>query len=114
LYSTLFGAFQLIDLHINDSNEGGESSLLKESYVDFGFGSDTSSFAGVHRFAVHRSRPTGDRSDLHSPIANVKITYSSFTCNPSKNIPIKPFFLSTLHMIYAMLLFREGIAQILS
>lgn len=107
LTSTLFGAFQVIDKRISSS---------AESCVDIGFGSDESSFAGVHRFSVQRFLSDEKSSSSAAAAAaarEVKITHSSFACNPIKNKPRKLQFLFTFHKLYAMLLFREGVAQIL-
>jgi hypothetical protein len=118
LTSTLFGAFQVIDSHFSDHSSTSESdgTLSEESYVDFGFGSDQSSFAGVHRFALSRGDNSIGKAEQNPGAAKdvVRITHSGLACNPSQNKPIKPRIFFTLHMFYAMLLFREGVAQILN
>lgn len=114
LHSTLFGAFQLIDRHLGPSSHLSKLSCSEESYIDFGFGSDKKSFSGVHRFSVRREAvpdsKTGQRSDSGNA---VRITHSSLACNPSQNKPFKPGVFFTLHKFYAILLFREGVAQVL-
>lgn len=43
----------------------------------------------------------------------VTIEFAHSGCNPKENKPLKPDVLQTLHLWYAMLLFREGVAEVL-
>ncbi|OJJ46462.1 hypothetical protein ASPZODRAFT_142276 [Penicilliopsis zonata CBS 506.65] len=47
----LFGSFLLVDKHISEDAD-------QPSYVDYGFGSDTSGFSGCHRMQVSRIQGT--------------------------------------------------------
>lgn len=108
LNTTLFGAFQVIDRSIKAALTKQAHNPVQSSYVDFAFGSEKSSFAGVHRFMVHR----GDGSDPDDG-SILRIEFASMACNPIENKPIAPAFLYTFHKFYAQLLFREGVRQVL-
>lgn len=115
LHSVLFGTFQVIDEDISSHPIPG-----KESYVDIGFGSDRSSFSGFHRISVSRvhqseAMPRGDRADdttAQNPSGLVKITFSCLACNPTRDKPSGSHLLQSFHEIYAMLLFRESVANV--
>lgn len=87
--SLLFGGFLVSDVCLEDDY----------SYIDIIFGSNraSSGFAGVHRVSISGSR----------------LEYAYLSCNPSVNKALKPDFLQVLHKVYAMLLFREGVAKVL-
>ncbi|KNG84306.1 hypothetical protein ANOM_007261 [Aspergillus nomiae NRRL 13137] len=68
LGSRFFGSFKLIDMHIS------KASGMEPSYVDYGFGSDRSRFAGCHRVQVTRS-------------PQPEISLQQFICNPTKDTP---------------------------
>ena len=57
----------------------------------------SSGLAGVHRVSISGSR----------------LEYAYLSCNPSVNKALKPDFLQVLHKVYAMLLFKEGVAKVL-
>ncbi|KAE8138435.1 hypothetical protein BDV38DRAFT_244646 [Aspergillus pseudotamarii] len=95
LGSRLFGSFKLIDKHISKALE------LEPSYVDYGYGSDRSGFAGCHRVQVTRSPQT-------------EIRLQQFICNPTKNTPSAAGYLEKLHFVYAKLLFADGIRSVLT
>ena len=83
-----------------------------QSYVDFAFGSENGPIAGVHRFSVIRDGIVdGDGEGIESE--NVTIEFAHVGCNPKENKPLKPDVLQTLHLWYAMLLFREGVAEVM-
>ncbi|KEF51324.1 uncharacterized protein A1O9_12674 [Exophiala aquamarina CBS 119918] len=109
LHATLFGAFQLVDRCLDVATTNVVHTPAQSSYVDFAFGSDESSFAGAHRFIVHRDHKPGARGgDV------IRITFASMVCNPTQN---KPMFLASLyafHRFYAQLLFREAVAHVFS
>lgn len=95
LGSRLFGSFKLIDKHIS------KAPGLDPSYVDYGFGSDQSRFAGCHRVQVTRSPQT-------------EISLQQFICNPTKNTPSVRGYLEKFHFVYAKLLFADGVRSVLT
>ena len=122
LGSILFGTFQVIDLQIcNHDDIASNTYVPEDSYVDVGFGSDRSSFAGFHRFSVSRHAGTDDRIDefpeTNSSSAHdtdsVRITLSSLSCNPTQDRPRGSSLLRSFHSMYSMFLFREGVANVL-
>ncbi|KAI1071186.1 hypothetical protein LB507_009553 [Fusarium sp. FIESC RH6] len=104
--SVLFGVFQVLDSKIAHPENTKSLTKPSESYVDFGFGSDSMEFAGVHRFSVERSKSDdgqGQKIELH---------FQHVTCNPTVNKPLSPQFMLGFHEMYADYLFRDGIAEI--
>jgi hypothetical protein len=93
----LFGAFWVVDVRLEEE---------ERSYVDFAFGSDEGWIAGVHRFSVIRGEVLGKEDQ------NVTIEFAHAGCNPREDKPLKPEFMQTLHMWYAMWLFREGVGAV--
>jgi len=53
-----------------------------------------------------------DPQDDEQGAASVTISFAHTGCNPSKNEKMGPDVLQTLHLWYAMALFREGVAEI--
>ena len=76
------------------------------SYIDIGFGDDKKAFAGFHRFEIIRD-------EIDKEEEGVTIWYSSMSCNPSVNRQVFPRVLFIFHRLYAMCLFRDGIARVL-
>jgi hypothetical protein len=123
LGSVLFGAFQVIEVTIgnDDSKDGTQTELASETYVDIGFGSDRSRFSGFHRFSVVREPPAVGAHDsiygidmgARGSSNRVRITFSSLACDPSRDKPAGWMILSAFHKQYAMLLLREGVAEVL-
>ena len=115
LHSTLFQGFQVVDLQLHEGSDPSGSRNTTQSYIDFGSGSDKSNFTAVHRFSINRSIGNVDQDDkaTSTPTDWIQITHSCLACNPSQNKAIKPDILFPLHKFYAMLLFREGVAQVL-
>lgn len=103
LNTVLFGVFQTLDLHLATQQLDGPGRT--ESYVDFGFGSDSYSFGGVHRFAVVRSRDDEGKE-------TVQVHCQSMSCNPSVDKPLRPWWMFEFHKVYADLLFRDGVSEI--
>ena len=95
LGSRFFGSFKLIDMHIS------KASGMEPSYVDYGFGSDRSRFAGCHRVQVTRS-------------PQPEISLQQFICNPTKDTPSVAGYLEKFHFIYAKLLFADGVRSVLT
>ncbi|KAK7455560.1 hypothetical protein Landi51_02764 [Colletotrichum acutatum] len=102
VHSVVFGTFQLGYIKLIDPKES-QAEPETESSVDFVFGKDNSQFAGAHRFSIVR-RPENP--------ANVRIVYESTACNPTRNQHLSGLLLR-FHSLYAMLLFREGVSDIL-
>jgi hypothetical protein len=108
----LFGVFRVVDSHVEiDAPQQQDSTTC--SYVDFAFGSDDGFIAGVHRFSVTRTLTMGVENEKDADgTRNVTIEFAHSGCNPKENKPLKPDILQTLHLWYAMLLFREGVAEV--
>ena len=119
----MFGTFQFLDSDLKRevSIDHISASSPSESFVDIGFGSDGSRFSGFHRFSISREQTPiemnagtedVDRAAGGIPTA-VRITFSAFACNPSTERPPSSGLFSAFHKLYAMLLFREGVANVL-
>ncbi|KAF5231330.1 hypothetical protein FAUST_9300 [Fusarium austroamericanum] len=106
-FSILFGVFQVLDSHVTDLENTKNSTKQTESYVDFGFGSDSTRFAGVHRFTVVRQQ-----AESNSKEQQVQIHFQHMTCNPIVNKPLGPRWMLGFHEMYADYLFRDGVAEI--
>ncbi|KAF2029129.1 hypothetical protein EK21DRAFT_68361, partial [Setomelanomma holmii] len=100
LYSVLFGAFRVVDLMVAHPKDE------EDSYIGFAFGSDNWPLAGAHRFCISRRDEVGGEN-----VVTIKFVHSG--CDPRENKPLSPAFLQTLHLWYAMVLFREGIAEVM-
>lgn len=81
-----------------------------ESYVDFVYGSDDGIWRGVHRFSVLRGRSEGND---HNHDEEVVVRHSGAICDPRKDKHKFNGFLKSFHLIYATLLFREGVAELM-
>jgi hypothetical protein len=91
-----------------------QASAQSSSYVDFIFGSDDGFIAGVHRFTVSRNDKSEGGKQNDDATASVTIEFSHKGCHPKENKPMNPEdFMQKLHLWYAMLLFREGVAEVL-
>jgi hypothetical protein len=110
--SVFFGAFQVVDKKLQDSSRssGGEVATEAESYIDFAFGSSETSFSGVHRLSVARDLDKACAQGVESD--EIRLTMACVTCNPLKNRKVAPTWTWTFHRVYAMLLFREGVAEV--
>ncbi|KAK9236535.1 hypothetical protein V1525DRAFT_212026 [Lipomyces kononenkoae] len=108
--SCFFGSFRILDKHI------AEPSSHSSSYVDYGFGSDESIFAGCHRFQITRplsSINSESGSAGKQPEPQVQIQLQHFRCNPQKNVPSVAEYIERFHYIYAKMLFANGIQSLL-
>lgn len=113
LHSLLFGVWRITDKHIEKPSSRNARSL-QHSYVDLAFGADDFHIAGVHRFSVSRTpSDSKDEGTTDENTVNVNIEFAHTGCNPKKNERLKPDMLEGLHNWYAMLLFREGVAEVL-
>ncbi len=114
--SLLFGGnFIVLDIHLASSgSESWEKVPEKDSseisYVDVGFGDDRKKFAGMHRFEIqhHFAKEEKDEKEEKGE-EEVRIWYSSLSCNPSIDRPLFWDWAFALHRWYAMCLFRDGI-----
>ncbi|RDL32019.1 uncharacterized protein BP5553_09421 [Venustampulla echinocandica] len=102
----LFGSFKVIDAKIKSTSDPSPS------YVDFGFGSDSASFAGCHRFCVIRN-PEETKDGPSEADSGVEIRLEHFRCNPVKNVDSWAEYIPWLHYWYAKLLFADGIRSLL-
>ncbi|RAK79345.1 uncharacterized protein BO72DRAFT_41532 [Aspergillus fijiensis CBS 313.89] len=111
-----FGTFMILDKHIAVESEVAEPGRRATSWIDYGFGSDESSFAGCHRFQITRiegSRGEGPGKTDPSAESQVQIELQSFQCNPQRNVPFGSGILKQFHYQYARLLFANGIQSVL-
>lgn len=114
LGAKLFGAFQVVDRKTEAQTLRLGSDGHQSSYVDFGYGSEQSQFAGFHRFMVSRDTAAdGSKDGASESDGTVTITFASMTCNPTINKPFAPRILMGFHSLYASLLFREGMARVM-
>ncbi|KXH68146.1 hypothetical protein CSAL01_09354 [Colletotrichum salicis] len=102
VHSVVLGTFQVSYANVINPKES-QAGPETESSVDFAFGKDNSQFVGAHRFSIMRNPENPTR---------VRVMYESTACNPTRNQPLSGI-LSRFHSIYAMLLFREGVSEIL-
>jgi hypothetical protein len=113
MHTLLFGTFRVVDSRMQP-RVSTQTSEQTESYIDFAFGSDNGFIAGVHRFSVSRNSNTkSDEQNDDGTTTSVTIAFSHKGCNPKEDKPMGPDFMQTLHLIYAMLLFREGVAEVI-
>ncbi|KAK5315896.1 hypothetical protein LTR70_006538 [Exophiala xenobiotica] len=122
LGTVYFGAFRVADKLLQERHnlkhrdgkghgmtpeDDGIDIQDRESYIDFVFGSDEGMLRGVHRFSVLHGLCQADESSQ-----DVIIRFSHTSCNPGKNEPLNRV-LAALHLAYATLLFRDGVAEVL-
>jgi hypothetical protein len=112
LHTLLFGTFRVVDSRMQP-HVSSQMSEHAESYIDFAFGSDDGFIAGVHRFSVSRNSNSNDDDLNDKTTTSVTIEFSHKGCNPKEDKPMGPDFMQTLHLMYAMLLFREGVAEVI-
>lgn len=105
LHAVMFGVFRVVDRCIQEI----PSAQQEPSYIDFAFGFENGNLAGVHRFSVRRTGGMEESTGTSSVI----IEFAHTGCNPQVDEPLKPEVLQTLHLAYAMLLFREGVAEVM-
>ncbi|EED12351.1 hypothetical protein TSTA_004030 [Talaromyces stipitatus ATCC 10500] len=101
--SNLFGSFTMLDKYIATN-----PSEQDASYVDYGFGSDESIFAGCHRFQITRL-PTQSGAE-----SQVQMELLHFRCNPQKNKPSIAEYIERFHYVYAKALFANGIQYVIT
>lgn len=110
LHSVLFGSFRVLETQISSAAKQHPLELQHySSFIDFAFGSDDGFIAGVHRFSVSEAQGVGETKGTKQ----ITVEFSHTGCNPREDKPLGPAVLQNLHLWYAMLLFREGIAEVL-
>ena len=106
----------VLDIHLknpnpptaNTTNASHPTTEFKTgSYIDFAFGDSRGTFAGCHRFEVIRE-PNENDDD-----GGVSVVYSSIACNPTVETAKFSGILGWFHVVYARVLFWEGVAEIL-
>lgn len=113
VHTRLFDSnFVILDKHIrNVENED-------ISYVEVAYGSDQTSFAGFHRFEViHNDDKLEERAGASGRgnvglNTDIKLSYSSLSCNPITNRPAAPHWVAVFHKFYGMRLFRDGVIKV--
>lgn len=116
LGTVFYGGFQVLDKEITPAS----ASAPRSSFVDIGFGSDTATFAGSHRFEVITEENVDPKSDGadgvdgHGDSGDVVVKLSHFRCNPLQNKPSGAEWIRWFHIIYAKMLFNDGIGEILA
>lgn len=101
--SSLFGSFVVLDEYI-----AATPSEQDASYIDYGFGSDESTFAGCHRFQIARLPAQADAEP------QVQMELLHFRCNPQENKPSIAEYVKRFHYVYAKALFANGIHSLLT
>lgn len=124
LHSLLFGGFRVVDCSIRESETPLQSSPWNQnsgSYIDFVLGSDSGSIRGVHRFSVFRSgieksndEATCDIEKDHEKKVSLTIEFSTLTCLPGMHGFIGLNAVYWFHLQYAMMLFRDGVKEIIT
>ena len=118
----LFGAFQVVDSSFPPGSNAPDPVVSDEvdpqartstaapnfSYIDFAFGSDDGYLAGVHRFRISREENGGEKG-----MGLVTIEFAHSGHKPRTKEPLGTGLIQDLHMFYSMVLFREGVAEIL-
>ncbi|QRD02603.1 hypothetical protein JI435_113590 [Parastagonospora nodorum SN15] len=112
LHALIFGVWRLVESQV-EAGPPSQPHLGPSSHVDFVFGWNDGFIAGIHRFSVIRADNEAKPDTNHDSTTNVTIEYAHTSCNPKENKPLKPDALMTLHMWYALLLFREGVGEVL-
>lgn len=102
--------FRVVDSRVSElATSSNLTTQQPPSFIDFAFGSESGPLAGVHRFSV---------SEAHGAVAvkgtrRVTIEFSTTRCNPPEHRLMDSSILQTLHLWYALVLFREGVVQVL-
>lgn len=136
LHSILFGGFLVGGIHIAHTigeqlpkkNEQSAEASEIESSIDFLYGFNNGSFAGSHRFYITRIPAAEEESKEPRKIKSndsntdgsktaretIRIHLACSTVNPSEDKSALPKFMLYFHNVYAMLLFRDGVREVLS
>jgi hypothetical protein len=105
--TVLFGGnFFVLDVHLKQQDE------MEGSFVDVAFGDNRKRFSGLHRFEV--TRDVSEDGKEEGDVGAVRVEYSSISCNPSENKRVFPNWVWVFHKWYAMVLFRDGIREVLA
>ena len=111
------GTFEVVHVKVAEEvGVGGEDGMERESYVDFVFGSDTGFLRGMHRFSVlwRWEAADGVTDGEGGGQETCELRFSCLTCDPMREQPSMSKWLQRFHLVYAMLLFREGVAEVLA
>ena len=117
------GAFLVVDAStatdVHSSREGemeagAEADSTSETYIDLIWGADTWFIRGVNRFSVVSHNPPPDSSRDKEGEEKIELRYACLTCDPRQDRPIGPSWLMRFHNVYAMLLFRDAVAEVLA
>lgn len=76
------------------------------AFIDFASGSDDSRFSVWNRFAVTCERD-GAKENM------VTLTYTQTLCNPTKGKSMVPEWFMPVHVLYAKMLFKDAIGEVL-
>ena len=108
--------FLLVSTHIQPTAiktpTSPSPSLPGYSCVDYGFGSDSGSFAGAHRFAVVRQE-RDDEAGKEGEEEYVELKLECFRCNPLVNRESWAEWVPWLHYWYARFLWAEAVRSVL-
>lgn len=119
------GNFMTVEFSIRSESEQrkdmiSEVEMEREetgSFIDVAFGDSRNTFAGCHRFEVLRLGRNENLEEvkLREEVdeSEVSIVYSSFACNPRVGEAKFPQWLHGFHLLYARLLFWDGIKEVL-
>lgn len=110
IHSVLFGAFRIVDVQMSEPMMPSTMAPDQQSRsIDIAFGMDDGYIAGVHRFSVSEVEGAAGPNEQR----DITIEFSHTGCNPKEDKPLGPDVLQTLHSWYAMLLFKEGVGEVL-
>lgn len=126
LHSLIFGGFRVVDCsiqHTHNHSPPQSSTSAKQqscSSIDFVYGSDSGRIRGVHRFSVLRSSVEKEDHEAASSIKgyqekpeSITIEFESLACLPGLNGSRFRNAVYWFHLQYAMLLFREGVREVI-
>ncbi|KAK4580052.1 hypothetical protein LTR86_000254 [Recurvomyces mirabilis] len=117
--SKLYGTFQVVDQHIAPlPTAAADSKALfdEESFITFAYGYDEGLFKGAHRFYVSQAQPPASSSthDRAKGWARLRMSSTNVVTSESPYMQKAMDWLGSFHLIYANLLFRDAVAEVLS
>lgn len=108
-YSRIAGGnFMLLDQSNTPVSSSEKPELATGSFVDFAFGDSRGTFSGCHRFEVLRTEGVGEKVD-----GEIKVIFSSIACNPTNEEHKYAGWLHAFHVLYARVLFWDGMREVL-
>jgi hypothetical protein len=90
-----------------DVSRSGDGA--RESHIDFLFGSDNGKLKGLHRLSVIRHQEVVNEKEQE--VCELRLT--GVSGNPTARKPLHPWIFR-FHMLYARLLFREAVSEVLA